>query len=144
MKVHISRSPDTGRPTVLAWGLSGGDRGILDGMAHTFGMRIVSVAPADAQRTVAQLLGEPDAASAAPAPAVSAPAAAAPDAPAAILLANFSSRELSRLLELLHQAGAAIPLKAVVTPTNRGWTFAALLAHLCEERAAFAKAQGAH
>jgi hypothetical protein len=133
MKAHIARNQNAGVPMVLAWNLTSADRGILDGMAAAFSMKVVTVAPADAGKTVAQLLGERETGGRT--------LALAPDAyPSAIVLANFRDRDVDTLLDLLRQAQARIPLKAVVTPTNRGWAFGDLLAHLQEEHRAFAAA----
>ncbi|MCI2047389.1 MAG: DUF3783 domain-containing protein [Faecalibacterium sp.] len=132
MKAHIAANPNAGRPTILCWGLSSADRGKLDGMAASFGMRIVPVMPTDAAKTVACLLGEAEGGGAA--------RALAPDAyPAAALFANFRPRDLDTLLDLLHQAQVEIPLKAAATATNRAWAFDELLGHLAAERAAFAR-----
>ena len=43
--------------------------------------------------------------------------------------------------DLMRQAQVTIPLKAVVTPANRNWMFADLLAHLQEEHTAFTAAK---
>ncbi len=45
---------------------------------------------------------------------------------------------------LMKQAQVTIPLKAVVTPSNRSWVFGDLLAHLQEEHAAFTAAKENH
>jgi hypothetical protein len=135
MKAHIAVNQNAGTPTVLCWNLSAGEKGKLDGMAPAFGMRVVSVAPGDVGKTVAQLLGEETAQHA---------SAANPASPAptpAVLFANFSKRDLDTLLDLLKQAHSEIPLKAAATPTNRTWTFAHLLGQLEAERAAYAKMQ---
>ena len=58
MKAHIARNQNAGVPLALGWNLSAADRGILEGMAPAFGMKLQLVSPADAGRTVAQLLGE--------------------------------------------------------------------------------------
>ena len=58
MKAHIARNQNAGVPLALGWNLSAGDRGKLDGMAPAFGMKLLLVPPADAGKTVAQLLGE--------------------------------------------------------------------------------------
>ena len=57
MKAHIARNQNAGVPLALGWNLSAGDRGKLDGMAPAFGMKVLPVSPADAGKTVAQLLG---------------------------------------------------------------------------------------
>ena len=58
MKAHIARNQNAGVPMVLGWNLAPGDRGILDGMADAFGMKVRLVSPDEAGQTVAQLLGE--------------------------------------------------------------------------------------
>ena len=58
MKAHIARNQNAGVPLALGWNLSAADRGILEGMAPAFGMKLLLVSPADAGKTVAQLLGE--------------------------------------------------------------------------------------
>ena len=58
MKTHIARNQNAGVPLALGWNLSPADRGKLEGMAPAFGMKLLPVAPADAGKTVAQLLGE--------------------------------------------------------------------------------------
>ncbi|MBU3819084.1 MAG: DUF3783 domain-containing protein [Candidatus Faecalibacterium intestinavium] len=131
MKAHIARNQNAGVPLVLGWNLSAADRGVLDGMAPAFGMKLIQVGPADAGKTVAQLLGETPAAS----PRT---LALEPNAyPSAIVLANFRSKDVDTLLDLLKNAKVNIPLKAVVTPTSRRWVFGDLLAHLAEEHRAF-------
>ena len=58
MKAHIARNQNAGVPLALGWNLSPADRGKLEGMAPAFGMKLLTVSPADAGKTVAQLLGE--------------------------------------------------------------------------------------
>ena len=58
MKAHIARNQNAGVPLALGWNLSNADRGKLEGMAPAFGMKLLLVSPADAGKTVAQLLGE--------------------------------------------------------------------------------------
>ena len=70
-------------PLALGWNLSPADRGKLEGMAPAFGMKLLPVAPADAGKTVAQLLGEVEAK--APRTLVLEPGAYPP----ALVLANF-------------------------------------------------------
>ena len=55
MKAHIARNQNAGIPLALGWNLSAADRGILEGMAPAFGMKLLLVSPADAGKTVAQL-----------------------------------------------------------------------------------------
>ena len=92
-------------------------------------------AAADAGKTVAQLLGEVEVK--APRTLVLEPGAYPP----ALVLANFRDKDVDTLLDLMRQAQVTIPLKAVVTPANRNWMFADLLAHLQEEHTAFTAAK---
>ena len=92
-------------------------------------MKVRLVSPEEAGQTVAQLLGE-------------VPLAAArtlrlePGAyPPAVVLANFRPRDAATLLDLLNNAKAQIPLRAVVPPANRQWVFGDLLAQLLAEAA---------
>ena len=113
-------------------------RGKLDGMAPALGMKVLPVSPADAGKTVAQLLGEVETRSART--LVLEPGAYPP----AVVLANFKEKDVDTLLDLMKQAQVTIPLKAVVTPSNRSWVFGDLLAHLQEEHAAFTAAKENH
>ena len=124
MKAHIARNQNAGVPLALGWNLSPADRGKLEGMAPAFGMKLLPIAPADAGKTVAQLLGEVEV-----------------KAPRTLVLANFRDKDVDTLLDLMRQAQVTIPLKAVVTPANRNWMFADLLAHLQEEHTAFTAAK---
>ena len=92
------------------------------------------MSPADAGRTVAQLLGEVETKTART--LVLEPGAYPP----ALVLANFKDKDVDTLLDLMKQAKVNIPLKALVTKTNKNWVFGDLLAHLQEEHAAFAAA----
>ena len=131
MKAHIARNQNAGVPLALGWNLSAADRGILEGMAPAFGMKLL---PVSAGKTVAQLLGEVET-------KVSRTLVLEPGAyPPALVLANFKEKDLDTLLDLMKQAQVNIPLKAVVTPSNKNWVFGDLLAHLSEEHAAFTAA----
>ena len=46
MKAHIARNQNAGVPLALGWNLSAADRGILEGMAPAFGMKLLLVSPA--------------------------------------------------------------------------------------------------
>ena len=124
MKAHIARNQNAGVPLALGWNLSNADRGKLEGMAPAFGMKLLLVSPADAGKTVAQLLGEVETRTA-----------------RTLVLANFKDKDVDTLLDLMKQAQVNIPLKAVVTPSNRSWVFGDLLAHLQEEHAAVTAAK---
>ena len=108
---------------------------ILEGMAPAFGMKLLLVSPADAGRTVAQLLGEVEV-------KTTRTLVLEPGAyPPALVLANFKDKDVDTLLDLMKQAQVNIPLKAVVTPTSKSWVFGDLLAHLQEEHTAFTAAK---
>ena len=113
MKAHIARNQNAGVPLVLGWNLSPADRGKLEGMAPAFGMKLLLVSPADAGKTVAQLLGEVETKAART--LVLEPGAYPP----AVVLANFKEKDVA----------------------NRSWVFGDLLAHLQEEHAAFTAAK---
>ena len=135
MKAHIARNQNAGVPLALGWNLSAADRGILEGMAPAFGMKLLPVSPADAGKTVAQLLGEVEV-------KPTRTLVLAPGAyPPALVLANFKDKDVDTLLDLMKQAQVNIPLKAVVTPAIRYWVFGDLLAHLQEEHTAFSAAK---
>ena len=119
----------------IAVGVSGGK---LEGMAPAFGMKLLLVSPADAGKTVAQLLGEVETRAART--LVLEPGAYPP----AVVLANFKEKDVDTLLDLMKQAQVTVPLKALVTPSNRNWVFGDLLAHLQEEHAAFTAAKENH
>lgn len=67
-------------------------------------------------------------------------APASGDAPAEplLVLADFTEPELDALLAELRQKGISIPLKAVLTKTNRRWTVLELWAELRREHEAVA------
>ena len=132
MKAHIARNQNAGIPLALGWNLSAADRGILEGMAPAFGMKLQLVSPA---RTVAQLLGEVEV-------KTTRTLVLEPGAyPPALVLANFKDKDVDTLLDLMKQAQVNIPLKAVVTHTSKSWVFGDLLAHLQEEHTAFTAAK---
>ena len=128
MKAHIARNQNAGIPLALGWNLSAADRGILEGMAPAFGMKLLLVSPA-------QLLGEVEV-------KTTRTLVLEPGAyPPALVLANFKDKDVDTLLDLMKQAQVNIPLKAVVTPTSKSWVFGDLLAHLQEEHTAFTAAK---
>ena len=43
MKAHIARNQNAGVPLALGWNLSAADRGILEGMAPAFGMKLLCI-----------------------------------------------------------------------------------------------------
>ena len=95
MKAHIARNQNAGVPLALGWNLSNADRGKLEGMAPAFGMKLLLVSPADAGKTVAQLLGEVETRTART--LVLEPGAYPP----ALVLANFKEKDVDTLLDLM-------------------------------------------
>ena len=92
MKAHIARNQNAGVPLALGWNLSAADRGILEGMAPAFGMKLLLVSPADAGKTVAQLLGEVEM-------KASRTLVLEPGAyPPALVLANFMKYHISKFI----------------------------------------------
>ncbi len=136
MKARIAKNQNAGLPTILGWNLTGSARGIIAGMAPAFGLTLNMVAPEDAGKTVGQLLGENTAGGKSLTLEYSA-------YPPTIVMANMNDRDIDTFLDLLKTSEAQIPVKAVVTPTNRGWAFADLLAYLLEEKMAFEAQQAA-
>lgn len=129
MKAHISHMPRI----ILAWNLpeSGEARRALDAAAGAAGVPVRPVGSADAGSTVGRLCGFAGASEASL--LLYLPADAYP--PAAIFC-GLREKELDQVLAALRAAGAAIPLKAVVTPHNQSWPLCELLKELEQEHAA--------
>lgn len=90
------------------------------------GLRLRPVEPAELGRPVGALAGDSvPAAEAAPALPIPEPM---------LVLCHLTDAQLSRLLAALRKEGAGGCLKAVLTPSNAGWSFSALYRELCRER----------
>ena len=62
------------------------------------------------------------------------PAPDVPERPAMIVSGlRHDNGDLGQFVDEVRRGGAVIPLRAMVTPTSRGWTLAALLAELNRE-----------
>ena len=60
---------------------------------------------------------------------------------AMLVFCGLNNALLNQVLEVIRMAKLPpIPLKAVITPSNKNWVFGDLLAHLSEEHAAFTAA----
>lgn len=118
-------------PCALVWNYPETEPGFaaLADACRAHGLALIPVSPADTGRTIGSLCG-----GAGPA-AADAPAG---DWPAALIMNGLDRARLDSFLNRLRAGGVSIPLKAMVTPTNQGWTLAALLAELVRERDAFA------
>ena len=127
MRAHIVPSAP---PAALAWNPPEG--GALEQACAGAGLRFCRVEEKDLGRTVADLCGL--------APAGAAGAAGQADPTPALVLWGLDRRALEAFLDRLKADGVRIPLKAMVTDTNRAWTFAQLLEELhAEHRAVTAK-----
>ena len=122
MKAHIAALPPA---TALAWKVP--EDSALDKVCAGAGVRLRTVKEEDLGRTVAALCGLPGAEegglNAGPA-----------DPTPALVLWGLDRKGLDGFLDRLRQAQVCIPLKAVVTDTNRSWTFDSLLKELAAER----------
>ncbi len=118
-------------PCALVWHYPDTEPGFaaLADACRAEGLTLTPVTPADTGRTIGSLCGGPGPASA---PALTG------DWPAALIMNGLDRSRLDSFLTRLRAGGVSIPLKAMVTPTNQGWTLAALLAELVREREAFA------
>lgn len=118
-------------PCALVWNYPDTEPGFaaLADACRAEGLTLTPVTPADTGRTIGSLCGGPGPASA---PALTG------DWPAALIMNGLDRSRLDSFLTRLRAGGVSIPLKAMVTPTNQGWTLAALLAELVREREAFA------
>ena len=87
------------------------------------------VAPGSAEHAAGEALcpGRHTGGEAAPAPDV-------PERPAMIVSGlRHDNGDLGQFVDEVRRGGAVIPLRAMVTPTSRSWTLAALLAELNRE-----------
>lgn len=127
MKAHIAALPPA---AALAWKVPQGSG--LEKVCAGAGVRLRTVEEQDLGRTVADLCGLPGAGEGRE------PLSPADPTPALVLW-GLDRKALDAFLDGLKAAGVRIPLKAVVTPTNRDWTFAALLEELHAEHRAVQK-----
>ena len=131
MKAHLTKEP----AAALVWGVEKNSDSYvrLALLCRRYGLALRPVEAGETGCTVGQLLGvEKKGRTPAPLPAA--------DLPAALVMSGLGNR-LDSFVDQLKAQGVAIPLKAIVTPTNRGWSFGALLAELCREREALAAQQ---
>ena len=129
MKAHIYKEP----AVVLVWGYPQTEPGYesLRAICRRCKARLRLVLPEETGETVAALAGLE--------PLRHAPAKEV-NAQPAILFSGMDGR-VEAAVDALRAAGVQIPLKALATPTNRGWNFAALLEELTKEHAAMTAGQ---
>ena len=126
MKAHIYKDP----ALVLVWNYAESQPGYesLRAICRRYKAKLHTVTPEEAGETVAALLGlEP----------LHHAQSGHSTEQAAILFSGLD-RHIQGILDALRAAEVEIPLKALATPTNRGWSFAALLDELEKEHKAMA------
>ena len=128
MKAHIIREPRC----ALLWRFAADSAG-YDAVARAAGQCGVTlriVGNAELGTKVGDLCAGKPAADAAP-------LAAVPERPALIVSGlSHQTGELGRFIDLVRESGADLPLRAMVTPTSKTWTLAALLQELNREHEA--------
>lgn len=102
----------------------------LRGVAHALGAELRPVSRRELGQSLGFLAGVPGCG----VRPVDSPVSA-PEEPV-MVLCHFLPPELDRALDTLREQGLSIPLKAVLTQTNRTWPMARLAAALQAERAA--------
>lgn len=124
MKAHIRKN----LPSAVVWNLK--DLAPVKQVCAELGLALLETAEQDLDRCLGEILGLPGRYQA----GLHTPKG---DFPAALILHGLADAQLDTLLARLREKEISIPLKAVVTDTNRQWPLGALLQELCEERAAF-------
>lgn len=127
MKAHIQKEPRC----VLLWNFGPLNAGYdhLARTASSFGLKVRSVGPAELSARVGDLCTGRHAPAGASLPS--------PTDHAAMIISGLRHDDgsLGHFVDEVRRGGAAIPLRAMVTPTSRDWTLDALLRELCEEHA---------
>lgn len=124
MKAHI-RTP---RPCVLAYGLQ--DSAALCRICQQEGFDLFAAGPQDLTTPLGKLCGVPGSYQQGPAPRRT-------DFMPALFFSEFSNAQLDKILADLKANQITVPLKAVLTATNRIWPLSEVLEELEEEHAAF-------
>lgn len=125
MKAHIVRNPRC----ALLWRFDTQSTGYdaLERAARRCGVTLRTVGNGELGALVGDLCAGK------PAPAF-APLIAVPERPALIVSGlSHQTGELGRFLDLVKESGAELPLRAMVTPTSKGWTLSQLLLELNRE-----------
>lgn len=127
MKAHLYKDP----AVILVWNYNEEQPGFesLRAICRRYGAKLRVISPEQTGETVAALLGvEPERHA----------KAMEVQAGAAVLISGLD-RHIQGVLDAFRSAEIDIPMKALATPTNRGWSFAALLEELSREHAAMAQ-----
>lgn len=125
MKAHIVREPRC----ALLWRFDAQSTGYdaLERAARRCGVTLRTVGNGE----LGALVGDLCAGKSAP---DFAPLIAIPERPALIVSGlSHQTGELGRFLDLVKESGAELPLRAMVTPTSKGWTLSQLLLELNRE-----------
>ena len=107
---------------LLCYRLSEPHSAAVSEAAEVFGAKVIFTE--DAASPLCALLGE---GSASPAKESEKPESEC------LLIAGFDRQALSDFVDALREKGARIPLKAIYTPHNRGWSFSQLISELKKE-----------
>ncbi|WP_294569322.1 DUF3783 domain-containing protein [uncultured Subdoligranulum sp.] len=130
MKAHIVRDPRC----ALLWRFDADSAGYagVERAARLCGVTLRTVGNAELGTPVGNLCaGKP--------PVAAAPLDTVPELPALIVSGlSHQTGELGRFIDLVRESGADLPLRAMVTPTSKTWTLAALLQELNREHEAVA------
>lgn len=130
MKAHIVRDPRC----ALLWRFDADSAGYtgVERAARLCGVTLRTVGNAELNTPVGNLCaGKP--------PVAAAPLDTVPELPALIVSGlSHQTGELGRFIDLVRESGADLPLRAMVTPTSKTWTLAALLQELNREHEAVA------
>lgn len=128
MKAHIQTEPRC----VLLWNFGPLNAGYdhLTRTAASFGLKVRAVGTDELNTPVGDLCAGRRAV-----PGENIPS---PTAMPAMIISGLRHDDgtLGRFVDEVRRGGAAIPLRAMVTPTSRSWTLSALLAELCDEHTA--------
>lgn len=127
MKAHIQKEPRC----VLLWNFGPLNAGYdhLARTASSFGLKVRTLGPAELSSRVGDLCAGRHTPTKEPLPSPT-------DHPAMIISGlRHDDGSLGRFVDEVRRGGAAIPLRAMVTPTSRDWPLDALLRELCEEHA---------
>lgn len=128
MKAHVQAEPRC----VLLWNFGPLNAGYdhLTRTAASYGLKVRTLGHADLNAVVGQLCAGRHTPAGEPLPS--------PTDKAAMIISGLRHDDgsLGRFVDEVRRGGAAIPLRAMVTPTSRDWTLSALLSELCDEHAA--------
>lgn len=99
--------------------------GALNQVCEEMNIQLLPVSSGQGGQTIAALLGSPGSGGKAVLPLPPEPV---------MVLCGFTMDRMERFLDRLRESGVPPMLKAMVTPTNLGWTFSALAQELARER----------